>query len=162
LQRTHQMKFIFLFYLFLFHFGIGFSQSSLSLISTANHTLKNTLLSVEISIGEPITELFTGSQHVITHGFLQPDPIVKVNSIKTISDSDIKIFPNPFDKTLMIESGFSQLTGILNDYTGRTVIEADVHTLWDVSQISSGVYTLLLMDKDGHLIYTSKLCKIEF
>lgn len=131
------------------------------LISTSNITLLNTNLSIEISIGEPITEMLSGSNQVITNGFLQPDPIVKVNSTKTISDIVIKISPNHFNKYLLIESGFTHLSGTLIDYTGRKVFEADSNNTWDMSQISTGVYTLLLFDKNGTLIYTSKLCKIE-
>lgn len=156
------MRFQLLFYFMILNFSIGICQISPTLVSTANIALINTTLSVEIAIGEPITDMYSGSNQVITNGFLQPDPIVIVNSVKTISDIVIKIFPNPFNKYLFIESGFNYLSGILIDYTGRKIFEADSNNTWDVSQISTGVYTLLLSDKNGKLVYTTKLCRMEF
>ena len=162
LAKNYLMRFQLLFYFLILNFSIGICQISPTLVSTANIALINTTLSVEIAIGEPITDMYSGSNQVITNGFLQPDPIVIVNSVKTISDIVIKIFPNPFNKYLFIESGFNYLSGILIDYTGRKIFEADSNNTWDVSQISTGVYTLLLSDKNRKLVYTTKLCRIEF
>lgn len=155
------MKYQLLLCLITLNFSLAFGQISPDLLSTANISLKNTIVSVEISIGEPITEQSSGSSRVITNGFLQPDPIFSVNYSKTISDIFIKISPNPFNQYLVIESGFDYLSGNLIDYTGRLIFEAESNNTWDVSQIPAGIYTLLLFDKNGKLVKTSKLCKME-
>jgi len=78
-----------------------------------------------------------------------------ITSVTEISNTDIKIFPNPTNNIINISYNKEFLLEIY-DITGRKLLYSN-STTTDVSQLSKGIYILLIKDKQGVLLEKEKL-----
>jgi len=60
-------------------------------------------LSVAVSMGEVMTETYKQTSGILTQGFHQGKMIMST-SVSWIDDQSLRIFPNPFDEVLNIQS----------------------------------------------------------
>ncbi len=78
--------------------------------------------------------------------------------VTTLNHDEVKIFPNPAQSTIHIVASMP-LRAVMTAIDGRKVIdEANAHTL-NISQLASGMYMLMLFDKDGVMVKNEKVVK---
>ncbi len=78
--------------------------------------------------------------------------------INSVNNGDIKIYPNPTQSMVHIESAFP-LRAVVSGMDGRTVIDKQQATDLDMSNLANGVYIIKLYDADGELVKLEKLVK---
>ena len=117
------------------------------------------------TLGEPITSTLTNSSAQLTQGFQQ-----STISLVGISDYDfsysVEAFPNPTVNVVQIKLSDNVSEGSLNIIgpTGRIVYKQDIvepEFLLDFAPYRQGIYLLNLMDKNGTLLHTVRLQKIN-
>jgi hypothetical protein len=78
--------------------------------------------------------------------------------VTTLNRNEVKIFPNPAQSTIHIVAAMP-LRAVMTAVDGRKVIdEANAQTI-NISQLASGMYMLMLFDKDGIMVKNEKLIK---
>jgi len=129
------------------------STPSLQLLGSAGGTYYNTSYQLDWSIGEILTETYTGSQNSLTQGFHQSN--FTITAIAQMKDSpyEITAFPNPTTDyvILKIESEkFIDMNYLLTDITGKVLQESKVGNntqLINLTGLASGVYFLAAQTK---------------
>ncbi|MEL6674619.1 MAG: T9SS type A sorting domain-containing protein [Bacteroidota bacterium] len=129
--------------------NLGAQGLAPEVVASAGELYTSSSLQVEWTLGELMTETYTGSV-VLTQGFHQP--ALQVTSIDDFAAAlgPIKVYPNPVAGRLTIEQEKSQpLLGILFDLQGRVLLQQALsmtsHTL-DLSHLPAGMYVLRLSD----------------
>ncbi len=103
---------------------------------------------VNWTIGESITEKFTGTNFIITQGFQQPYYTVRTILETEEIDFTLKIFPNPTRDYLNIEINNDtpeKFLLILSGMEGKTLSEAEI--------ISGGPYRMDLTSFGSNLMF---------
>lgn len=119
-------------------------------LTTAGETYTNSNIKLSWTLGEGMTESYTGATVILTQGFQQP--ALTATSIKTPQNQfgEIKVYPNPTSQSLFIERERGQRLDVqLMDMKGSLIMSESLHTLrgkLDVSSISRGVYLLKMTD----------------
>lgn len=72
------------------------------LISSEGGFLTSSSGSISYSIGEPITETFAGTTHILTQGFQQPEIVSLAGIADQEKDAALYLFPNPVKDQLMV------------------------------------------------------------
>lgn len=128
---------------------ISFGQEPIQqLIGSSGETFKNTHYQLDWSVGEVITESFTGSQNTLTQGFHQGKyTITALEQAKNLQ-FEITAFPNPATDfvILKIESQkLDDLSYLLTDVNGKILqdrkIESNQQQI-NLSGIAAGAYFL--------------------
>lgn len=109
--------------------------------------------SIAWTIGEPISETYTGSTNITTMGFHQPEELVLTTLIKEQgNDKAILVYPNPVRNELTvnlrnIENGNYHLEVV--DGLGKTVLKTEASVkdrskllILSLSELSNGNYYL--------------------
>ena len=78
-----------------------------------------------------------------------------ITSVTEISNTDIKIYPNPTQNIINVSYNKEFLPKIY-DITGRKLLTSN-STTTDISQLSKGIYIILLKDEQGVLLEMEKL-----
>jgi hypothetical protein len=76
----------------------------------------------------------------------------------TIANGDIKVFPNPANQVLHIESA-EELRLVVMGMDGKTLIDQANAVDVDLAGIPDGIYLIKLYDVNGELVKTDKLVK---
>lgn len=137
---------------------IGQTQIQNYVFASAGSNISSSSYSFEYTIGEPVTQYISEPNNIISQGFNQPfrkkeyfdlEPIENV-SLEQLQNTDIRVFPNPFNSTISIVHNHS---GILNaeiiDISGRLVFTINLTTTSTelfLEHLSSGMYQLILSD----------------
>lgn len=137
---------------------IGQTQIQNYVFASAGSNISSSSYSFEYTIGEPVTQYISEPNNIISQGFNQPlrkkeyfdlEPIENV-SLEQLQNTDISVFPNPFNSTISIVHNHS---GILNaeiiDISGRLVFTINLTTTYTelfLEHLSSGMYQLILSD----------------
>lgn len=158
IQRD-KMK-LYLFYLFSLLSFPGLTQVEIQnyVFASAGSNISSSSYSFEYTIGEPVTQYISEPNNIISQGFNQPlrkkeffdlEPLENV-SLEQLQNTDIRVFPNPFNSTISIVHNHS---GILNaeiiDISGRLVFTINLtatSTELFLEHLSSGMYHLILSD----------------
>jgi trimeric autotransporter adhesin len=76
-----------------------------------------------------------------------------------VTTGEIKIFPNPAQNMVHVESAVP-VHAVISSIDGRTVIDQKNATDIDISMIADGIYTIKLYDANGQMLKTDKLVKM--
>lgn len=121
-------------------------------------------ISVDMTLGEPVTQTFTQGTLVLTQGFHQSGTSGSVSIDPTIGVSlQYHVFPNPTsDKVTVRFQGVEKrnISLSLIDYTGRNVLlemplvfESGTFTTdMDLSPLASGIYRLVVRQGENHTL----------
>lgn len=71
----------------------------------------------------------------------------------------VKVYPNPVNDLLNIETNESHFSVTLYDMTGRVVISVINENQLDVSELNAGIYITEIRDLNGVSLYSGKLIK---
>ena len=79
----------------------------------------------------------------------------------TVNADDVKIYPNPTQSKVFIESPQSVQVKV-KDLAGKTIFEGQVAKEVDLSKFADGVYLFIISDKDGEeLIKQQRVTKVS-
>jgi hypothetical protein len=84
------------------------------------------------------------------------DEVLEENVVETVS---VKLYPNPVNDLLTIETNANYFSVTLYDVTGRAVMTVINETQLDVSGLNSGIYIADVRDANGVSLYSGKLIK---
>lgn len=89
----------------------------------------------------------------------ETDPVAVTVGLESISQSEFHIYPNPVLEAFNIKTEQEIIHVALVDATGRTIIlENKTGVGYDVSSISSGLYTLIVTTNSG--VFQSKITRM--
>lgn len=131
----------------LFSFGIfaGYAQEA---ISSGGDSYQNSQGSASVTIGEPVTETFTGTSLTLTQGMQQPTlTVTQPNSAEQKLGISVEVYPNPVCEQLRMKCDAQVEIGyILNNGIGITAMKGTFtgDALLDVASLPGGAYSLLL------------------
>ena len=74
--------------------------------------------------------------------------------------TDVKIYPNPATSTLRIEAPVTVNVSVLSP-DGKVVMEQKQAAILDISQLSDGLYIIMIYDENSVLLRTDKFVKID-
>ena len=83
---------------------------------------------------------------------------VNTTGVQNVSGSDIKIYPNPAQTMVHIESGVPVRVTV-NAIDGRSVLNIQDAKDIDISTLADGVYMVMVYDTNGQLLKIDKLVK---
>ena len=84
------------------------------------------------------------------------DEVLEENVVETVS---VKLYPNPVNNLLTIETNANYFSVTLYDLTGRAVMTVINETQLDVSVLNTGIYFADVRDANGVSLYSGKLIK---
>lgn len=158
---THTSKYFLIGTLMCVFFQLQAQSLTPEVLTTAGETFTGTNVSLDWTLGEIMTETFSGTI-VLTQGFQQSS--LKVTSIEKASTSfgNIKVYPNPTVGSIYVEREKGQQLEVrLMDMKGSLVMKKNIQALigeLDLSHIANGVY-LLRMSDGKKLIQTIRIEK---
>jgi hypothetical protein len=118
-------------------------------------------MSISWTMGESAVATATAGSVLLTQGFQQPPDFV--NSIHSVSSSDIKVYPNPSSGLLRLSMG--ALSGnflvLVRDAAGRDVYRSSMQALGfdrelDLNALPGGYYSLEIRGENAASSYASK------
>lgn len=143
-----------------------------AVISAGGDLSKGGGISLEWTLGEPVTESFSGADKWYTQGFHQPLLVAK--GFPSAADPEITgytltIAPNPVQSFLNLTikaPGNEKLFFLMTDISGRRLplqaVSTGSQTLrLDLSELISGFYLLEARSSSGRLVYSYKLVKVH-
>ena len=80
------------------------------------------------------------------------------NYVPGVSMGDVKIFPNPAQNVVHIESPM-QVRAVISGIDGRSVMNVAEAKDIDISNLPDGIYMIMIYDTEGQKIKTDKLVK---
>ena len=159
----------------LFLSSISFAQTTLErqVIGSAGSYATSGDISVSATVGETATETAISGTLILTQGFQQPNQ----EDFVGIEDEwniivDYNIFPNPTADKLIIELNTDKRIDLnfdLYDLRGRATpvdrisqqIQGKVKTEMNLTSLAEGTYLLSLSNKDGKVIKSFRIQKIQ-
>lgn len=136
-------------------------QTQPQVINSSGFFLTNNLYQFDLSIGEPLIQTISGSNSLLTQGFLQPEIKASNQLDLLLSATPIHIYPNPFNAFITIQSDLPNLQFEISDMTGKIVFEQHSAYHLNLEFLSNGIYTLFIYNENKLLINTQKICKIN-
>jgi hypothetical protein len=79
-------------------------------------------------------------------------------AIQNINKNEIKIYPNPAQTMVHVESA-QQVRAVINGIDGRSILNIPGAKNIDISGLPDGVYMIMLYDDNGNMMKTEKLVK---
>ena len=79
-------------------------------------------------------------------------------SVTSVNKTDINIYPNPASSVVNIVSSVN-VRAVITDMAGKTIMERENATELNISNLSDGVYMILLFDSSGNRLMVQKLIK---
>ena len=120
-----------------------------TVVATAGETFAANNLILDWTLGEIMTETYTGTV-VLTQGFHQPTLNTTSVEPSAAAFGDIQVYPNPTTGQLFIERESSELLQVrLFNAQGQTVLRAQMQTSFstlDLSALPASLYVLQLSD----------------
>ena len=80
-------------------------------------------------------------------------------SIHNINKNEIKIYPNPAQTMVHVESA-TPVRAVINGIDGRSILNMPGAKDIDISSLADGVYMIMLYDDSGNVVKTEKLVKV--
>jgi hypothetical protein len=150
--------------LFLFSLILsGVAVTAQQVVASSGHTATAGGYAVDWTLGEPVIETFTGSNHILTQGMHQTNLVVTDLQYLTLPGPEVKVYPNPAGDFLTIEiarPGNGVFYYSLSDITGRRILLKEMQTLpetADMKSYASGTYLLQVFNSRLEHV---KVCKI--
>ncbi len=151
-------------------FGYGFSQSkTLEVNPAAGDEFTAGGVTLSWTIGEGIIETFSNNEMVLTQGFQQPT--LKVTLIDEAEEFDFQfnVYPNPTTDFIIIDvlsENEMACTAELFDMSGKLLFRKslkgkELRENIDISNYSSNLYILKILDNSGEFLKTYKIQKIK-
>ena len=81
-----------------------------------------------------------------------------VNGVRTLASGEIRVYPNPAQSMIHIESA-TQVRAVITSIDGRVLIEQSKAKDIDIKTLANGIYTIMLYDTDGQMVKAEKLVK---
>jgi len=138
------------------------SFNAQTVISTSGVSSQSTNVSLEGTIGEPITHTYTGANATLTQGFQQTG--LEVVGITENEAFQVSVFPNPTADNLTISAENTLIQAIvITDINGKIIAksEGEVATwTYDLSSQPNGTY-LINVKKDSNTFNTYKIIKTK-
>ncbi len=153
-----------LFSAFLLLWSIGIQAQSIDghAFVAGGQTFSFTGGTMEVVVGEfAVTTLSTSSIY-LTQGLLQPEGTYGTNIQGIISESQVRLFPNPVSENLFIETTIpNELEAKIWDSAGRIVLKFRFHQTEqvDVSHLAEGVYILTLTEGQKNSQFSYRFVK---
>lgn len=130
---------------------------TLSTTALSGQELLGSVGNDNFSLGESFIQTHSDSGIIITEGLHQP--FISLIDINELSAFSIQVYPNPTSDKLILEHNLNTVTAVLYDSRGRLVFEnnsSGTNDLFDLSSISQGKYTLIILRNDN-LLYSCKV-----
>lgn len=162
-------KKLFFFFLTFSASGILVGQSiSRELLSNSGDHYSNSSGMISWSIGEPLSETYTGTSEIITQGFHQSR--IEVLAIDENNNHvDVKVYPNPTHDyiNLTFMGKHKGYTVHLFDFQGKVIRELKIdesvsNKLINLSTEASGTYLLKLTGSEQKSMNTYKIQKLKY
>jgi hypothetical protein len=138
------------YYFVLSFLGIGISgwaqQISPSVNSSGGNTFQNGSVSMDFTIGEPLTNSYQNGALLLTQGFHQP--IISLVNVPEWQEADIQLYPNPSSSKLTLsfpDDSYDHLT--IYDAQGKLLFTSALSgTTFDISvdNWAKGAYKLVI------------------
>ena len=107
-----------------------------------------------------VNHCVTGEDYLTCIGFIYASSGLCVGIINVDNNQQIKIFPNPANLMLNIESeGIENLAVEIFNMNGKKVKSNDVKNSLLISDLPDGVYIVRIKGKNGKLLKTEKIVK---
>jgi len=137
------------------------------IISTAGSTNVVSGISVEWTIGEPITETGSNASMLLTQGFHQPNYQISAIYENFSEAIDFALFPNPVQdllnlKTIRNNSEKTSYSYQIIDTNGKVLHSSDIQSQLeqlDFSQMSNSLYYISIFDAKKLKVKTFKIVK---
>ena len=136
------------------------------LVSSSGDSFKNTTYQLDWSIGESVTETFSGGDFILTQGFHQSN--YEIIGLENLNDDRISIlvYPNPATDLISVEFKNSPFTGhigdlIITDINGSILQSKTVLSnieQFNFTYYAKGVYFIHLR-QDNQSIKSFKIIK---
>lgn len=120
---------------------------------------------VDWTLGEPVIETISGSNHILTQGMHQSKLLVTAIGEMEFPGLEVKVYPNPTGRFLNIEiiqNGNEQFLYEVTDITGRKSALKQMHAKTegiDMVSYVSGIYFLNVTTRNREYIKTFKIIK---
>ena len=154
--------------LILLPFINGFSQQiSRQVIASAGDYFSKPSGSLSWTIGEDMTETFSGSNAILTQGFQQVDTNYTIGISEYNDANQFSVYPNPGSDHINISFNPQNpynITITLYDVTGRLIKSAKTTTAVtpyniDISGCASNCYFLSIHNDKSKLVYSTIVVK---
>ncbi|UCH15815.1 MAG: T9SS type A sorting domain-containing protein [Bacteroidales bacterium] len=144
---------------------ISLSAISQEIITSSGDSYSNDEIILSWTIGECVTETFTGSENTITQGFQQSNYSIVTLFKSQSTNVGLNVFPVPATNYLEIKITGENAPGIglsLIDIYGNILIFQDIISdgmIINIESLSSGVYILKAVDKNGKFLKSFRIVK---
>lgn len=136
-------------------------------VNSSGTVLSNNEISLEYSLGEVAVNYSSGTEIIISEGFLQGETAI-VSGLKTNNSFDMNFYPNPTTEILNVFISQNKKSGSVHIYSlkglklkTRRIETGDQSVRFDLSDLPSGIYLLRTMsddelDQSSHTIILTK------
>jgi hypothetical protein len=120
------------------------------------------------NVGEMMVNTISAGTDVLTQGFEQPENIIITSLHDLGSGQNFLVFPNPvLDKFNIRYNGPGPLTVSIYTVQGAllwrerpSVFEQGLSPIMDVTDLKSGIYLIMIENREGQALQTSKFIKL--
>lgn len=142
----------------------GQQISSDVIVSSGDNFTSSSGISLSFSIGESVTETFSGSTVTLSQGFQQGYYEVIPLSINETIQVDMNVFPLPASDYITIELGEigEKYFAEIYDINGRTVLSEELtseSTNLNLMNFSTGTYILVVTDNKKNTLKSMQIIK---
>jgi|SRR6187455_1872525 len=171
------MKFVIL---ILFSLGVppllNAQTSYPNVIAADGGTAQSKTMTIDWTVGEPVTESARTEQQWYTQGFQQPILTIKVvqpelyptNSVRS-AETEITVAPNPVSTTLTLtfkSLNENEIEAQISNFAGHIVKSETINTTLrktqlDLSSLTPGLYMLRIYNSERQLLKVFKITKFQ-
>ncbi|MBW6534203.1 MAG: T9SS type A sorting domain-containing protein [Mariniphaga sp.] len=141
------------------------SSYAQQVVSSSGNSGNITGYKVDWTLGEPVIETISGSNHILTQGMHQTKLLVTAISEMELPGVEVKVYPNPtgrFLKIEIIQTGDEQFFYEISDITGRKSVLKEMHANTeeiDMESYVSGIYFLNVLSLNREYVMVFKIIK---
>ena len=141
------------------------SANAQQVVASSGNTGSTAGYKVDWTLGEPVIETISGSNHILTQGLHQTKLLATAISELEFPGLEVKVYPNPtgrFLKIEIIQTGNELFFYELTDITGRKSVLKQMHTNTeeiDMGSYVSGIYFLNVTTRNREYVTTFKIIK---
>jgi hypothetical protein len=134
-------------------------------VATSGNSGTITGYKVDWTLGEPVIETISGSNHILTQGMHQTKLLVTAISDMELSGLEVKVYPNPtgrFLKMEIIQTGNEQFLYEIADITGHKSVLKEIQSSTeeiDMGSYVSGIYFLNVLARNREYVKVFKIIK---
>jgi hypothetical protein len=157
-----KMKPVLIVFLLLFAVATTYAQQ---VVASAGNSETTAGYKVDWTLGEPVIETISGSNHTLTQGMHQTKLLVTAIGEIEMPGMEVKVYPNPtgrFLKIEVIQTGNEQFFYEISDITGRKTalkqMQSDTEEI-DMGGYVSGIYLLNILTPDREYVNIFKIIK---